>query len=165
MTIVTETETELHFDFDHEELFEKIAETVTEAEACPFDISVSLFITDNDGIRELNRENRGIDEATDVLSFPLLSFKVPAAFSELMEDPDNFDPDSGELLLGDIVISQDKVFEQAEMYGHSVRREFAFLVVHSMLHLSGYDHMTDQDRELMESRQNEIMRLLDIPRV
>ena len=77
---------------------------------------------------------------------------------------DNFDPDTGELILGDIVISVDKVIEQAEKYNHGVKREYAFLIAHSMLHLFGYDHMDEVERENMELRQDEILNRLNITR-
>ena len=164
MTAFIENEAEFDFDFDKEELFRDIIEAVTEAEGCPYEVSVSLLITDNAAIRELNRENRGIDRETDVLSFPMLTFTEPSCFDDMEEDQDNFDPDTGELLLGDIVLSGEKVIEQAESYGHSKKREYAFLIVHSLLHLMGYDHMEDEERELMESRQRCIMERLSISR-
>ena len=78
---------------------------------------------------------------------------------------DYFDPDTGELLLGDIVISVEKVMEQAEKYGHSVKRELAFLVAHSMLHLFGYDHMEPDEAEVMEDKQNQILLNIGITRM
>ena len=75
-----------------------------------------------------------------------------------------FDPESGELTLGDIVISKEKVLTQAEEYGHSPMREYAFLIAHSVLHLTGYDHMEDEERQVMEQKQREIMERLDILR-
>ncbi len=164
MTAVIEQETELSFLFDHEALFKEIVSAVIEKEACPYEVSVTLFITDGDGIRELNREHRGLDAVTDVLSFPLISWSKPSFFEDLEKDPDNFDPDTGELLLGDIVLCLDRAMEQAESYGHSLKREYAFLITHSLLHLLGYDHMEDKERELMEERQEDILSLLAIPR-
>ena len=164
MTAVIENEAEFDPGFDKEELFRDVIEAVIEEESCPYDVSVSLLITDNAAIRELNRETRGTDSETDVLSFPMLSFSAPSYFDDMEEGLDNFDPDTGELLLGDIVISGEKVIEQAKSYGHSVKREYAFLIVHSLLHLMGYDHMEDGDRELMEGRQKCIMERLSIMR-
>lgn len=112
----------------------------------------------------MNREHRGIDRPTDVLSFPMLDVRTPGDLSGVEEMPDAFDPESGELMLGDIVISKDKVIAQAEEYGHSLKREYAFLIAHSMLHLLGYDHMEDDERLLMEQRQREIMEKAKIPR-
>ena len=126
---------------------------------------MNVVLTDQEGIRELNREYRGIDRETDVLSFPNVDFSREGVF-ELDEDreADYFDPDTGELILGDIMISVDKVFEQAENFGHSARREFAFLVAHSMLHLCGYDHMEDGERLVMEEKQEAILQGLNITR-
>ena len=113
----------------------------------------------------MNRIHRQIDRATDVLSFPMLEYDRPGDFPGLEEaGEDLFDPDSGELVLGDIVISKDRVLAQAEEYGHSVLREYTFLIAHSMLHLFGYDHMEEEERLLMEERQREIMDKIHIPR-
>ena len=112
----------------------------------------------------MNREFRGIDRPTDVLSFPMIEYQKPGVFDFLEERPDCFDPESGRLMLGDIVISKEKVLSQAEEYGHGVKREYAFLVVHSILHLSGYDHMEDGERRVMEELQEKILQKLKILR-
>ena len=113
----------------------------------------------------MNREHRGIDRATDVLSFPMLEFGIPGDFTGIDEEmSDVFDPETGELMLGDIVISADKVMAQAEEYGHSPKREYAFLIAHSMLHLCGYDHMEDGERKEMEQKQREILEKINILR-
>lgn len=112
---------------------------------------VSVTFTDNEGIRVLNNEYRGIDSATDVLSFPLNDFSS-----------DEFEEDE-EIALGDIVLSLEKAREQAYTYGHSFEREVAFLCVHSTLHLLGYDHETgEEDENDMRYRQREIMKLLGL---
>lgn len=105
-----------------------------------------------------NKEYRQVDAPTDVLSFPMVDYEKPSDFDHV-EDAveDYFNPETGELMLGDIVISVDKVEEQAEKYGHSQTRELAFLVAHSMLHLCGYDHMVDEERLVMEDRQRQIL--------
>jgi probable rRNA maturation factor len=132
---------------------------------CPYDIEVSLLITDNEGIREYNRDYRNIDKETDVLSFPNVDFEVPADFSNVeAQFEDYFNPDSGNLILGDIIVSAQKVLEQAASYGHSEKREFAFLIAHSMLHLCGYDHMEDSERVEMEKHQEAILEALKIGR-
>ncbi|WP_337411940.1 rRNA maturation RNase YbeY, partial [[Ruminococcus] torques] len=113
---------------------------------------------------EINRMQRQIDRATDVLSFPMADYETPGDFSHLDEDAGLFHPDTGELMLGDIVISVDKVFEQAEEYGHSLLREYAFLIAHSMLHLFGYDHMEEVERKELEMHQKKIMELVNITR-
>ena len=96
---------------------------------------MNLMLTDNETIHAINKEQREIDRPTDVLSFPMAEYEEPADFSKIEEDPMAFDPESGEFLLGDIVISMDKVWEQAENYGHSREREYVLLIAHSMLHL------------------------------
>lgn len=164
MTCNIETEVESRLDFPYEELFSRIVETVLDEEGCPYEAAVNLLITDDESIREINRESRQMDKPTDVLSFPMAEYEPPANFLKLEEQEDCFEPDTGELLLGDIVISQEKLLSQAQEYGHSARREFAFLIVHSMLHLIGYDHMEEADRTLMEARQKRLMELLEIPR-
>jgi probable rRNA maturation factor len=131
----------------------------------PYEAEVNLTLTDNAGIQEINRQYREIDRPTDVLSFPMLSYGQPGDFSFLEEESeDDFNPDTGEAMLGDIIISVDKVREQAESYGHSQEREFAFLIVHSMLHLFGFDHMTEEDAAQMEERQKLILSDLNILR-
>ena len=107
---------------------------------------------------------RSIDRATDVLSFPLIEYPSAGDFSELEDCDDFFSPESGEAMLGDIVISVDHVREQAESFGHSLKREYAFLICHSMLHLMGYDHMEDDERIEMEAEQKRIMEALQINR-
>ncbi|MBR6452924.1 MAG: rRNA maturation RNase YbeY [Lachnospiraceae bacterium] len=164
MTFLLESEVDLSFDFDAKALFEQAASAVLAFLKCPYEASVSLLVTDDPGIREINREMRKIDAATDVLSFPMSEYEKPGDFSHLEEDPVAFDPDSGELLLGDIVLSADHVRSNAVDFNHSLRREFAFLIVHSMLHLTGFDHMEESDRTRMETAQKEVMQILDIPR-
>ena len=106
---------------------------------------VSVTFTDNEGIHALNREYRNVDRPTDVLSFPL-------------SDGEDYDTDGDAVLLGDIVISLERAQTQAEEYGHSFEREVAFLTVHSMLHLLGYDHETSpEDERDMFARQDEIL--------
>ncbi len=152
-------------DFDPEKLAAQVADAVLSAEGCPFEAEVCLTITDDGEIREVNRENRGIDRATDVLSFPVCGYSRPAAFDEAGEDPaGNFDPESGRLLLGDILISSERMRAQAEEYGHSVRREFAFLVAHSVLHLIGYDHEIPEEETVMFAKQEAVLTSLGITR-
>ena len=165
MTFYVENETDVRFPFDVEKLVEEVATAVLDAEECPYDSEVNVLITDNEGIRVFNREYRDIDRETDVLSFPNLDFEKEGEFLIAEEDEaDYFDPDTGELILGDIIISVDKVAEQSENYGHSKKREFAFLVAHSMLHLCGYDHMEPEEMAVMEAKQEEALKKLGITR-
>lgn len=165
MTFYVENETRTEFPFDVETVGRLVCEAALESEGCPYETQVNLVLTDNAGIRELNRECRGIDRETDVLSFPNLEFGQEGVF-EIPEEAeaDCFDPDTGELILGDIMISVEKVQEQAESYGHSLKREFAFLVAHSMLHLCGYDHVEPEEAEVMERKQEELLTGLGITR-
>lgn len=134
-------------------------------EGCPYEVEVSLFLTDNEEIRRINREHRKIDRPTDVLSFPMLEYRTPADFTEAEERGwECFDPETGELVLGDIILSMEKVKEQAKKYGHSEKREFAFLITHSMLHLMGYDHETPEEAGQMEAKQTAILNSLNILR-
>ena len=164
MTLYFEEEGELTLDIECEEIAKKVIEAALDYVGCPYEAEVNLMLTMNPQIHETNLEFRGIDRPTDVLSFPMLDYEIPGEFEFLEERPDCFDPETGELALGDIMISKEKVVEQAEEYGHSILREYAFLIAHSMLHLTGYDHMEEDERMVMEQKQKEIMERLNILR-
>lgn len=165
MTVYLENETEVPFNFEVEETAALVVETVLETEGCPYEASVSILLTDNERIRQFNRDFRETDSSTDVLSFPNIAYETPADFSGVeREAADCFDPDTGELILGDIIISADRLREQAKAYGHSEKREFAFLVAHSMFHLTGYDHETEQEAAVMEEKQENVLHKLRITR-
>ena len=165
MSFYLEEECEVLFDFDYKELAQTVIDFCLEHEKFEYAVEVNLTLTNNEGIHMINKEYRQIDRPTDVLSFPLLSYDKPGDFSFLEdEDEDNFNPDTGEVMLGDIIISVEKVFEQANEYGHSPRREFAFLITHSMLHLFGYDHMEPDEAAVMEAKQRAILEGLNILR-
>ncbi len=165
MTINFEKEVNTNFDFDCETLAKDVITFTIDHEDFPYEAEVNLTLVDNEEIHTINREYRNIDRPTDVLSFPMLSYEAAGDFSKLEDDyDDNFNPDTGEILLGDIVISVDKVAEQAESYGHSQKREYAFLIVHSMLHLFGYDHMTPEEAADMEAKQRQILDEMNITR-
>lgn len=113
------------------------------------DAIFNVIIVDNQYIHKLNKEYRGVDRETDVISFAL-------------EDDDTFNPE--ERILGDIYISIDKAKEQSESYGHSLKRELCFLAVHGFLHLLGYDHMVKEDEEIMFNLQEEILKEMKVTR-
>jgi probable rRNA maturation factor len=115
------------------------------------DVSFNLIIVDNEYIHELNRDYRGIDRETDVITFAL-------------EDEDSIILPSDERVLGDIYISIDKACSQAEEYGHSLLRELSFLAVHGFYHLLGYDHMTEEDEKVMFKKQEEVLEEYGISR-
>lgn len=165
MSFILEEEVKVPFDFDYASLAEKVVNACLDYAKFPYEAEVNLTLTDNEGIHTINKEFRQIDRPTDVLSFPMLSYEVPGDFAFLdEEDCEDFNPDTGEALLGDIVISVEKVLEQAESFGHSIEREYAFLITHSMLHLFGYDHMTEEEASVMEGKQKEILNELNILR-
>ena len=165
MTLNFEEEVTVPFDFEYESLAREVISFTLDHENFPYESEVNLTLTDNDGIHEINKMYRQIDRPTDVLSFPMLAYEAAGDFSKLEDDyDDNFNPDTGEIMLGDIVISVDKVLEQAESYGHTPRREYAFLIVHSMLHLFGYDHMTPEEAAQMEAKQRQILEEMNITR-
>ena len=164
MTINYEEEGTIKLDLDCESIAQKVVEASLDYAECPYEAEVNLLLTENEEIHEMNLQFRGIDRATDVLSFPMNDFPEPGDFSDIEDCIDSFNPETGELLLGDIVISKEKVISQAEEYGHSILREYAFLITHSMLHLIGYDHINDDERTVMEQKQNEILDQLGIVR-
>jgi probable rRNA maturation factor len=165
MTIQFIMETKPDFSFHYKALSRQLGPVVLEQECFPYQAEVTISIVDDERIRELNLQMRGIDRATDVLSFPMIDYPGEADYSLLRRSlTDYYNPDSGEVMLGDIVISADHVRKQAEEYGHSEKREYAFLLTHSMLHLLGYDHETDPEREKMEEKQRQILNALKIYR-
>ena len=132
-------------------LLEKIKNTIrtaVEAEYPNHTFELNIFFCDDETIRSYNREYRGVDRATDVLSFPMFDFGTP-------ELP---------ALLGDIVLSVPRAQAQAEEYGHSFEREMCFLAAHAALHLIGYDHENEDERAQMETRQREVLSALGIER-
>ena len=164
MTIEISYESEKKLDIPYEDIVNKMVVSALDFENCPYEVEVSVTFVDDEEIRKINSEYRGIDKSTDVLSFPFNEFEIPGNFDNIEESVDAFNPETGELLLGDIILSTDHITEQAIEYGHSETRELAFLVVHSMLHLMGYDHMVDEDRVVMEERQRKILELEGISR-
>ena len=164
MTLQIDYETDREIGIEYEELAKKVVQKVLDMEGCPYDAQVNQVLTDNEEIQRVNTEFREIAAPTDVLSFPMIPFEKPADYAIVEEDQSYFDLDTDELLLGDIMISVDKVFAQAEEYGHSVTREFCFLVAHSMLHLLGYDHMTPEEAVVMENKQRTALDELGITR-
>ena len=164
MTSCVDIDDDIDLGFDIQELTERLLEAVCDAEKCPYEASINVYVTHSDDVRVYNKQYRDIDATTDVLSFPALDI-VNGDFSGVEEDlPANFDPESGELILGDIVINVDRVYSQAEEDGHSVKREFAFLTAHSLYHLCGYDHETEEEARIMEEKQEETLNKLGITR-
>lgn len=127
---------------------------------------VSLVFVDNEEIRQINNETRGIDRATDVLSFPMLDYPSGKVYKDVYVNH-KFDAvyfDGNELVLGDIVLSVERAMEQAKEFNHSFIRESCYLVIHSVLHLLGYDHMEEEEKKVMRQREEEILSKLNITR-
>lgn len=164
MSLFYEEEGEEKLPLPCEELAADVVNVALDYIGCPYEAQINLLLTTDEQIKEMNRDFRGIDRPTDVLSFPMVEYEVPGEFDFLEEREDCFDPESGELVLGDIVISKNKVIEQSKAYGHSLKREFAFLIAHSVLHLTGYDHIDDEERILMEEKQRAILERMNILR-
>ena len=169
MTINIEYEAEEKLDLDYEKIITDVVNEAVDYEKCPYEAEVNVTIVDSESIHEINKEYRNIDSPTDVLSFPGVNYVTPSDFDAIEDELENnaedyFNPDTGEVMLGDIIISVDKVKEQALEYGHSEKREFAFLITHSMLHLFGYDHMEADEAAVMEEHQRKILDALGITR-
>ena len=155
MTLLTDNRTDFEIGGEIMEAVEKACLETLKYEEFDEDCEISLSFVTNEEIHQINRQFRNVDAPTDVLSFPQLTF-------EKGEEADV--NENGEIVLGDIIISVERAKEQAEEYGHGLKREIAFLTVHSMLHLLGYDHMEKDEEEDMFRRQKEILEIAGIPR-
>ncbi len=165
MSIIINNEIGQTFKKDYETLIAEVIEASLNQEGCPYETEISVTITDNKGIQTINQEFRNMDKPTDVLSFPMVQFEQPGNFEEVDEESDEyFDLDTGEFMLGDIMISMDKVIEQADQFGHSLEREVGFLTAHSMLHLMGYDHMMIEEENIMNQKQEQILNKVGLKR-
>ena len=152
-----------------EDLIEKLIKVIEFAlkeEEVDIKCEVSLLFADNEEIKGINNDTRGIDKETDVLSFPMLEYEDKKVFKEIYINHQfsQADFDGEELVLGDIVISLEKALEQSKEFNHSYEREASYLVVHSVLHLLGYDHMEDEEKNVMRRREEEILNKLSITR-
>jgi probable rRNA maturation factor len=151
------------------ELEDTVKEIITHAlkeECLSIEYEVSVIFVDNDEIREINRNYRNIDKSTDVLSFPMLNYPKTSVFKDIYVDYkfDISDLGEGKLILGDIALSLERALEQSKEYNHSFLREVCYLIVHSVLHLLGYDHMEDLDKDKMRNREEEILNKFNLHR-
>lgn len=146
---------------DTEAMLETAVRTALTRTRGPGDVQVSVLLVDDEAIRDMNREYRSVDRSTDVLSFPMLSYMDGEQDDQLVYDTD---PETGEVLLGDVVISMETAARQASEYGHGIERELAFLTVHGVLHLRGYDHEDESDRCGMRAAEEEILALMGLAR-
>lgn len=151
-------------------LLETIQESIgyaLQSQGLTMEAEVSVLLVDNQAIREINKEHRQKDQDTDVLSFPMIDFQEGETFKDTARErvfgPEYYHGEA--LLVGDVVLSMEKAVAQAEEFGHSLRREVAYLVVHSILHLLGYDHMNPEDQKKMRHEEEEILQALQIQRI
>lgn len=158
MLLIENEQSSHEFTKDLENVIRLVCDRALSYEGFEQETQISVTIVDNEEIRKINKEHRNIDSPTDVLSFPMLEFDEDG--NACVE----YDFDGEEVVLGDIVISMDRAIEQAENYGHSLKREIAFLTAHSMLHLLGYDHMEPDEEKEMIRKQEEILVSLGITR-
>ena len=164
MTLFIECEEGVSLPIAYEALCKAAIEACIDYMKCPYETEINVLLTNNEVIQEINLQQRNIDKPTDVLSFPMIEWAQVGEFDFLEDSNEYFHPDSGELMLGDMILSVDKIMEQAHEYGHSLEREYTFLIVHSMLHLFGYDHMVEEERITMEIEQKCIMDIIGIGR-
>lgn len=151
--LIENRQSSIAVDRDWKTIAERVVEAAFRMESFPYGFEVGVVLVDNKTIAALNRKYRGIDSATDVLSFAL------------MEDEEVIDlNEENEAMMGDIVISMPRVVRQAKEYGHPVEREFAYLVLHGALHLLGYDHQDAKGKQNMRNREEEILQDLDLTR-
>lgn len=152
---------DLEGEFPCAALLERTVAAALEAEGVATPCEVDVLITDDEGIHQINLEQRGVDRPTDVLSFPMFNYlpgQPPA-------DGADADPATGLTPLGDMVISLERARAQAEEYGHPLERELCYLAVHSVLHLLGYDHMDEgEEKAQMRAREEAILGKLGMTR-
>ena len=154
-------ESEVESDFPFQDLLPKVIQTALDEEGVATPCEVDVLITDDESIRQINLEQREIDRATDVLSFPMFNYRP----GEPPVDDSDADPATGLTPLGDMVISFEHAAAQAEEYGHSVERELSYLAVHSVLHLLGYDHLDEgEQKRRMREREEAILSKLSLTR-
>ena len=147
----------------YEALLRRVIPAALAAEGVAFPCEVDVLLTDDEGIRDVNREQRGVDRPTDVLSFPM--FELSPGQAPALGEEVEADPDTGLVPLGDMVISVERAKAQGEEYGHGSERELAYLAVHSVLHLLGYDHLDEgPEKARMRAREEEILGGLGIVR-
>lgn len=151
--LIKNRQNSISFDSSMDRIANSVIEAAFAGEGFPYDYELGVLLVDNKTIATLNKEYRGVDAVTDVLSFSMLEEEEFLDFNE-----------NDEILAGDIIISMEKVAEQAEEYGHSYKREFAYLLLHGVLHILGYTHDGDEDTRRMRKREKEILNSLGLTR-
>lgn len=166
MIYVDNRQGKLEVEDDFVDQLKKVIGFTLKEEEVNIECEISLVFVDNDEIKQINNDTRRINKETDVLSFPMLEYEEKKVFKEMYKDYkfSQSDFDGDELVLGDVVLSLEKALEQSKEFNHSFEREASYLVVHSILHLLGYDHMEDDEKKVMRDREEEILNKLNIPR-
>jgi probable rRNA maturation factor len=166
MIYIDNRQNKVKIDEKLEEVLEQVIAKTIEEEKVDKKVQISIIFVDNDEIKELNNEFRGIDKVTDVLSFPMLEYPDHKVFKDVYLnyafEESCFEGE--ELILGDMALSLEKALEQSKEYNHSFNREVAYLTVHSILHLLGYDHIEEEDKIRMRHREEEILNKFNIKR-
>ncbi|GAA0718905.1 rRNA maturation RNase YbeY [Clostridium malenominatum] len=166
MIYIEDEQVVIKTDKELEILIEKLVEYTLKEEGVTKEFELSILFVDNERIKDINREERGKDIETDVLSFPMLHYPKGKVFKEVYLNYDFLPEDlyEGRLILGDIVLSLEKAEEQRGEFDHSFKREVCYLIIHSVLHLLGYDHMEEEEKALMRKREEEILQKFNIIR-
>jgi probable rRNA maturation factor len=166
MIFLDDRQTKIEYTKELEDTLTNIIDYALREEKVNIDYEVSIIFIDNEQIKELNKNFRNIDKETDVLSFPMLEYPVQKVYKDVYENYsfEYSDLNEGRLVLGDIALSLEKAVEQSKDYGHSFLREAAYLTIHSVLHLLGYDHMEEAERTFMRKREEEILEKFNIIR-
>lgn len=151
--IIEDLQDKIKITEEHMKMLEGVANLTVQSEGLQQTCEVNVYLTDDEEIRGINKEHRNIDKATDVLSFPIVHMHE----GTILSDSGDYDPETHRLLLGDIIISLETAQKQAQEYGHSFEREFAFLMAHGMHHLLGYDHMEPEQEARMIKKQEQIL--------
>lgn len=160
MIFIDNRQNKINFIKEYERVIEEVIDYALKQERMNIDYELSVILIDNEEIRKINNQMRNIDRATDVLSFPMLEYPQHKVYKDTYTDNYNFDDsyfNEGRLVIGDIALSLEKCKEQSNEFNHSFIRECAYLTVHSVLHLLGYDHMIDSDKVIMRKREEEIL--------
>jgi probable rRNA maturation factor len=166
MIFIDNRQNKINVSKENEDIIKKLIDYALKAEGVNIEYEVSVILIDNETIKKINNETRNIDSITDVLSFPMLDYPEKKVYKEVYKDIEFGDIylDEGRIVLGDIALSLERAEEQRLEFGHSFIRECAYLTLHSVLHLLGYDHMEDNDKEIMRSREEEILKKFKINR-
>jgi len=166
MIFIDNRQNKINFSKGNEDIIKKLIDYALKVEGVNIEYEVSVILIDNETIKKINNETRNIDSITDVLSFPMLDYPEKKVYKEVYKDVEFGDIylDEGRIVLGDIALSLERAEEQRLEFGHSFIRECAYLTLHSVLHLLGYDHMEDNDKEIMRSREEEILKKFKINR-